>query len=212
MKEILKTPKIFRRSAHHLHLYKSNILQNLNWYEWLGGYTVEEIIIEEANYKAFALVLANLFMLLASIAIISFGVIEQKTGYRLLGIFSTLLFLIGFMVAVIKATKIKRLLTISMEGIIDNSSIGGMGFISFDDIKEVLIVTVNNKKAIAIIPKNMDNFLSKLSIIKRRQVRRNLYLNLPPVTILVNMAKDMEPEDILSLLQKRLLDCSSLYE
>jgi len=173
---------------------------------------VEEIIIEEANYKAFALVLANLFMLLASIAIISFGVMEQKTGYRLLGIISTFLFLIGFMVAVIKATKIKRLLTISMEGIIDNSSIGGMGFISFDDMKEVLIVTINNKKAIAIIPKNMDNFLAKLSIIKRRQVRRNLYLNLPPVTILVNMAKDMEPEDILSLLQKRLLDCSSLYE
>lgn len=173
---------------------------------------MEEIIIEETNYKAFAIVLANLFLLLAAIAITAFGIIEHKTGYRLLGIFATLLFIVGFMAAVIKATKIKSLLTITMDGIIDNSSLGGVGFISFDDIKEVFIVTVFNKKGIAIIPKNMDNFLSNLSLIKRRQVRRNLYLNLPPVTILVNMAKDMEPEDILSLLQKRLLDYSRLYE
>jgi hypothetical protein len=179
---------------------------------FLGGYSVEDIIIEETNYKAFALTLASLFMLLASIAISVYGIMEHRAGYRRLGILAVVLFSIGFIASIVQATKIKKLITITMDGIIDNSSIGGMGFISFDDIKEVQIVTIYNKKAIAVIPKNMDNFLSKLSLVKRRQVKRNLYLNLPPVAILVNMAKDMEPEDILTLLQKRLSDCSSLYE
>lgn len=173
---------------------------------------MENIIIEETNYKAFALLLANLFMLLASLAIAAFGILEQRASYRKLGFLAIFLFLIGLIASVIKATKIKALLTITIDGIIDNSSLGGIGFISFDDIKEFQIVSIYNKKAIAVIPKNMDNFLSKLSVVKRRQVKRNLYLNLPPVSILVNMAKDMEPEDILSMLQKRHMDCSRLYE
>lgn len=173
---------------------------------------MEDIIIEETNYKAFAITLANLFLLLASIAITVYGILEQKSGYRLIGILASCLFFIGFIVASVNATKVKVLLTITMDGIIDNSSIGGIGFVSFDDMKEIQIVTVYNKKAIAIIPKNMDSFLSKLSLVKRKQVKRNLYMNLPPVTILIDMAKDMEPEDILSLLKKRLLDYSRLYE
>ncbi|MDF2538943.1 MAG: hypothetical protein K0S76_1964 [Herbinix sp.] len=172
---------------------------------------MEDIIIEEMNYKALALTLANLFMLVASIAVTIFGVIEQRSGYRKLGIFALSLFAIGFFASILQSTKIKRLITITMDGFIDSSSLGGVGFISYDDIKELRIVTINNKEVIAVIPKNMDIFLSKLSLVKRRQVRRNLYLNLPPVAIPVHMAKDMEPEDILSLLQKRLMDYSSLY-
>lgn len=171
-----------------------------------------EIIIEETNYKAFALALGNLFLLLAAIAITAFGMIKHKMGFLLPGLAADLVFLMGFMGAVIKAGNIKRLLTITLEGIMDNSSIGGVGFISFDDIKEFQVVTMYNKKVIAVITKNIDTFLSKLSVVKRRQVRRNIHLNLPPVSINVNMAKDMEPEDILTLLQKRLSDYSRLYE
>jgi hypothetical protein len=179
--------------------------------EW-GGHSMEDIIIEETNYKAFALTMAYLFMFLASLATAVYGILEHRKGYRVIGIFAGILFIIGFIWAIVKATKVKALLTITMDGIIDNSSIGGIGFISFDDIKDFQIVSISDKKAIAVIPKNMDTFLTKLSLVKRRQVKRNLYLNLPPVSIAVDMAKDMEPEDILSLLHKRLLDYSSLYE
>jgi hypothetical protein len=171
-----------------------------------------EIVIEEMNYKAFVIVLANLFLLIAACAVWVLGIRDDKLRFWLPGMLTAIVFLIGFIGAVIRASQIKKLITITMDGIIDHSSIGGVGFISFDEIKEFLIISVYNKKAIAVIPKNMESFLTRLSVVKRRLVKRNLNLNLPPVTIYVDMAKDMEPEDILSLLQKRLSDCTSLYE
>lgn len=171
-----------------------------------------DIIIEEVNYKAFVIVLANLFLLIAAISITIYGFEKDKLSYVLPGIFTDAVFFVGFIGALVKAMKVKKLLTITHDGIIDNSSIGGVGYISFDDIKEFMIVTLYNKKAIAVIPKNVDSFLSKLSVVKRRLVKRNLNLNLPAVAIYVDLAKDMEPEDILTLLQKRLSDYSSLYD
>ena len=171
-----------------------------------------EIIIEETNYKAFALTMGNLFLMIASVAISIYGFKEHKARYWLLGILFSALFLIGFAGALVKALSVKRLLTITMDGIIDHSSIGAAGFISYEDIKEFKIVSVINKTFIAIIPKNIDNFISKLPVVKRGMVKRNLNLNQPAVTINVDMAKDMEPEDILSLLQKRLDDYCSLYD
>lgn len=173
---------------------------------------MEDIIIEEINYKALVIVLANLFLLIASAAITIYGFQDDRVSYWLPGLVIDAVLLFGFTTSLMKAAKEKKLLTITMEGIIDSSSMGGVGFISFDDIKEFLVISVYNKKAIAVIPKNIDSFLSKFNSVKRRQMKRNLNANLPPVTIMVDMAKDMEPEDILSLLQKRLTDYSSLYE
>jgi hypothetical protein len=173
---------------------------------------MEDIIIEETNYKAFALTMAYLFLLLAALSITIFGMLKHKIMLWFPGIVVDFLFLIGFIGALMKVTNAKKLLTITVDGIIDDSSLGGVGFISFDDIKEFQIITLFNKKAIAVIPKNIDSFLSNLPVVKRRTVRRNISQNLPAVAIHVDMAKDMEPEDILSLLQKRLLDYSSLYD
>jgi hypothetical protein len=173
---------------------------------------MEEIVIEEMNYKAFVILLANLFLLIAASAVTVYGMQEDKTRYWLPGIVAAFALLITLIGASLKALKVKALLTITRDGIIDNSSIGGVGFISFYENKEFMIITVYNKKSIAVIPKNIDSFLSQLTIVKRRLAKRNIYLNLPPVSIPVDMAKDMEPEDILTLLQKRLSDYSSLYE
>jgi hypothetical protein len=177
-----------------------------------GGYSMGDIIIEEANYKAFILALANLLLLIAAGAIFIYGIMHRRAAYWLPGIVTGTGFFIGFIYFMIKIVNVKRLLTITRDGIIDSSSLGSIGFISFDVIKEFVIVNQFNKKGIAVIPKNIDNFLSNLSVVKRSLVKRNINSDLPAVVIPVNMAKDMEPEDILSLLQKRLLDYSSLYE
>lgn len=171
-----------------------------------------EIIIEESNYRAFALLLANLFMLVAAIAISIFGMTRGRIMYIIPGLAAAIVFFGGLIYSISKAVKVKKLLTITMEGIIDSSPMGGIGFIPYDDIKEFQIVNLYRNRAIAVIPKNIDTFLSKLSAVKRRQVKRNINIQLPPVTINVELAKDMEPEDILSLLQKRLLDYSRLFD
>lgn len=171
-----------------------------------------DITIEEINYKAFVMVTGSMLLLIASIAMTIFGIQRERSAYWVPGIMASFLFLIVFTATAVKAMKVRKLLTITHEGIIDNSSLGGLGFISFDDIKEFLIVKVYNKRAIAVIPKDVDSLISQFSVVKRRLIKRNLNLNLPPILIMVDLAKDMEPEDILSLLNKRLLDYSSLFE
>jgi hypothetical protein len=128
------------------------------------------------------------------------------------GMIAAAAFLIGLITSIAGAMQVKSLITITRDGIIDNSSISGVGYVSFDDIKEFIIITVSGKKSIAIIPKNVDSFLSNLSVVKRSLAKRNINADLPPVTIPVGLAKDMEAEDILTLLKKRLIDYSSLYE
>ncbi len=171
-----------------------------------------EIVIEEINYKAFVMVTGSLLLLIASIAITVFGVQRNRAAYWAPGIMATFVFLIMSFATAANAMKVRKLLTITYEGIIDSSSLGGFGFISFDDIKDFAIVKVYNKKAIAVIPKDVEGLISKFSLVKRRLIKRNLNLNLPPILIMVDLAKDMEPEDILSLLNKRFHDYSSLYQ
>lgn len=173
---------------------------------------MEEIIIEKINFKAFVILLSTLFLLIAAIAFTIYGFNEDRRSFSMLGILAIIALLIVFIAALVNARQVKSLITITRDGIIDNSSISGAGYISFDDIKEFMIITLYNRKSIAVIPKNIDSFLSKLSVVKRGIAKRNINLNLPPVTIPTHFAKDMEPEDILSLLIKRLSDYSRLYE
>lgn len=170
-----------------------------------------EIVIEESDYRAFAMALASLFMLIASIAVLVYGFNREQARYWLPGLLGTVIFFIAFIVAVMKATKEKKLFTITRNGIIDGAGISGFGFISFDDIKEFRIVTLYRTRVIAIVPKDVDRFISKLPATKRRLVKRNVIMDQPPVSVNVEMAKNMEPEDILSLLQKRLKDHNMLY-
>ena len=173
---------------------------------------MEEIIIEKNNYKSFVIALAVMFLLIATVAITIYGFNIRKISLWLPGIITSTGLFIGFITAIVNTIQVKKLLTITRDGIVDNSPITGSGYISFDDIKEFIIVTIYNRKAIAVIPKNIDNFLLKLNVVKRRMAKRNINANLPPVTISTNLAKDMDPEDILTLLKKRLSDYSSLYE
>ncbi len=171
-----------------------------------------EIVIEKMNFKDYIIVLVNLLLLIAAIAVILYGFEEHKARFWLPGLFLVTVFFFSFLVAVVNARQIKKLITITREGFIDNSYTTGRGFISFDEIKDFVIITVNYKECIAVIPKNLDCFLMKLNVVKRSVAKRNINSNLPPIIIPVNLAKDMDPEDILSLLKKRLADYSSLSD
>ncbi|TAH65515.1 MAG: hypothetical protein EWM47_11130 [Anaerolineaceae bacterium] len=172
-----------------------------------------EIIIEESNHRAFAMTLANFFMLVASIAILIYGFMKENKLYIIMGILASLIFFVGFVMAISQAIKEKKLLIITMDGINDCSSIGGgFGYISFGDIKEFEIIRHHNYETIGIILNNRKEFISKLTHPKWKLAKRNLYLKQPAIQIHTELAKDMEPEDILTLLQKRLRDYKRLYE
>ncbi len=173
---------------------------------------MEEIIIEKINYKELIISISLMLMLIAAVAVTIYGFDKDKMRYWLGGIFAIMGLLAAFIKSVANAMHVGRLLTITRDGIIDSSSMSGIGYVAFDDIKDFAIITLYNKKAIAIVPKNTDCFLTKLNVVKRKIAKKNINLNLPPVMIPTHMAKDMEPEDILTLLKKRLTDYSSLYD
>lgn len=206
--------KIIHNSLIFIHI---SILQNLEYMDTMDiivgvfrGNYMGEIVIEKINFKDYIMVLVNLLLLIATIAVALYGFEEHKARYWLPGLFFCAVFFVSFLISIFNARQVKRLITITREGIVDNSYISGRGFISFDEIKDFVIINVNYKEAIAVIPKNIDSFLLKLNMVKRSVAKRNINANLPPVIIPVNLAKDMDPEDILSLLKKRLLDYSSL--
>lgn len=171
-----------------------------------------DIIIEEANYKAFIMALGELFMLIASIASTVYGILKRMDQYRIAGLVFSMVFLIVFIVTILKTVKTKSLLTITREGLIDNSSSSNMGYIPFRDIESFEIMKTYKNSGIGILLKDTEEFLTKVPPAKRLQIKRNIYLKMPPVIVGVDLAKDMEPEDILTLLQKRLKDYNSLYE
>lgn len=171
-----------------------------------------DIIIEEANSRAFAITVANFFLLTASIAICIYGFVKGNKLYITGGLLAAVAFLVGFLIAIVYALKEKRLLLITVDGVDDCSSLGGYGFISYGDIKEFDIVSHHNTKTIAIILTNRKEFISKLEPPKKSLAKRNLYLKQPAIQIHTEQAKDMDAEDILTLLQKRLRDYKQLYQ
>lgn len=170
-----------------------------------------EIIIEETNHRAFAMTMANFLMLVASIAICIYGYMKYNKLYMISGLLAAVIFIVGFVVAIGQALKEKKLLIITMDGIIDCSSIGGFGFVSYGDIMDFEIIEHNNHETIAIILKNRNEFVSKLANPKWKMAKRNLHLKQPAIQIHTELAKHMAPEDILTLLQKRLRDYKRLY-
>ena len=172
-----------------------------------------DIIIEETNHRAFAMTMANLFMLIASAAVCIYGFMKDKKPYVIMGLIAAIVFLIGFIAAIAVALKEKVLLIISVDGINDCSSAGaGFGFISYKDIKDFEIIRHHKTETIGIILNNRKEFISKLATPKWRLAKRNLYFKQPAIQIHTELAKDMDTEDILTLLQKRLRDYKRLYE
>ena len=172
-----------------------------------------EIVIEETNHRAFAMSLANFFMLSAAIAICIYGFMKENKLFIIVGLLASLIFLVGFIRAITQALKEKILLVIAMDGINDCSSAGGgYGFIPYSEIKDFEIIRHYNAEFIGIILNNRKEFISKLAYSKWKLAKKNLYIKQPAIQIHTEMAKNMDSEDILTLLQKRLRDYKRLYE
>ena len=168
-----------------------------------------DIIIEEINYKAKIYSFISVITFITAILLVVYGFDHHIEVFWLPGLIISVVLLFFMIDSLLKAVKVKKLITITREGITDNTQ-GGLGYISFDDIKEFKLVTIYNKKAIAVIPKNVASFAERYSMAKHKFYQKHTGIDLPPYAIFVHRAKDMAAEDILTLLQKRLADIESL--
>ena len=173
---------------------------------------MDNIVIEEKRTEANRLAAAAFGMFAVSAAVLVYGIIEHTVIYLIVGAIAVVFFGISFLIALTRALRSRPLLTITLDGIIDSSCAGAVGFISFLDIERFDIVNVFGQKAIGVIPKDTKEFLHTLTPPQRKNAQMSLKMNYPPVLIRVDTAKDISIEDILSLLEKRLQDYSRLYD
>ena len=156
--------------------------------------------------------LLGLLMTVLSAILLLLGIKTKTFLCSLLGGIAILFWGICTLYSFSRTVKPKALLTITMEGILDSSTAGSPGFISFEDIKSFEIVNVFGQKMIGVNLKRGEQFLAKLPQIKQRSAQSNLKMRLPAITIRVDTARDISIEDILTLLEKRHTDYNRLYD
>lgn len=172
---------------------------------------MEKIIIEARQPKVFRTAVGGFLLLILSIAICVIGMREKRTLYWLLGFISSVFFLVSFILLCGKTRIKKPLITITFDGIIDSST-NSVGYIPFKDVNHFTIVHVMEQDVIGILPKESGEFIKKLSPSMQNIAKKNQEAGHPPFTIDVSNAKDMTLIDIYTLLRKRLMDYSSLYD
>lgn len=172
---------------------------------------MEKLIIEARQPNVFRTAAGGFILLILSIAICVIGMREKRTLYWLIGFISSIFFLITFIILCGKTHVKKPLITITFDGIIDSST-NSVGYIPFKDVKQFTIVHVMGEDVIGIIPREEEVFIKKLSPSMQNIARKNQEASHPPFTIDVSNAKDMTLKDIYTLLIKRLMDYSSLYD
>lgn len=150
-------------------------------------------------------------MTMVSIAILYLGMRESAIIYKVIGLIASVFFGSCTIYNFLRTIKAKPLLTITLDGIIDSSSASAYGFISFLEIEHIEEVNIFGQQVIGITLKDFEAFSKKLTPVKIKSARASMRMNLPPVAIRVDTAKDISLKDIVTLLQKRLADYSSLY-
>lgn len=176
-----------------------------------GGRILQDIIIEAKRAKNSKILYTNLFMLVPLCILIIYGVKDHKWACLVWGSFGIILIGVGSIITMNRVVCREPLLKITVEGIEDYSTTGNTIFIAFSDISRIDIVNIYGQRMIAVYPRNMEQFISKLPYIKQKAAKANIRMKLPPISFRVDEARDMTIEDILTLLKKRLYDYNSLY-
>jgi len=95
------------------------------------------------------------------------------------------------------------LLLIGEDGITDRSTASSVGFIAWQEIQSIYVQKNFNQRFIGISIYDLNNFMKRISPIKRIIIKINLMLNYAPLSINLDTA-DMDFNEALALLQKRL--------
>ena len=164
----------------------------------------QSYIVRENKKKAFRLVWTGLFMLAASVALLLFGITEDRIIYLVIGAVATLFFGVSLIAAMIRAIKPKPLITITEHGIFDSSTATAVGFIAFSQIQAVSQINIAGQKALGIRLKDTDTFLKTLPTNKQRSIRTNQKLNLPPVMIRLDTSAEISLAEIAQKISKEI--------
>lgn len=173
---------------------------------------MQDIIIEESQNHGMKAFFIHTFLLIGSLILAVLGIFYHVGVYKIFGSVGGCIFVAGFIYTIKQVFRTKTLLRITIDGIEDHSMFGEQLYISFNDIKKIEVVNIYGRKMIGIFPRNAEEFIAKLPHARKRIAVANLKMNLPPIAIRVDRARDITIEDIFTLLQKRYSDYNCLYD
>ena len=165
---------------------------------------MKEVVIEEQKSLLMKRVRVAILMVVASVAVLVLGFVDNVLIMKLLGIAATMYFLLCLVVLVKRALNRKPLLVITEESVMDSSSALSLGEVLFSEIERFEIVNVYGQRTIGIVPVDTEQFMERLTKTQKKNAKLCLERGYPPVSLRVDTAKDMTIEDIFALLQKRL--------
>ena len=170
---------------------------------------MKDCVIEEDKSLLKKRVKVAALMVIASIAVLLLGFVDNVLIMKLLGIAATLYFLLCFVVLIKRVLNREPLLVIREKSVVDSSLALSLGEILFSEIERFEIVNVYGQRTIGIVPVDIEQFMERLTKSQKKNAKLCVDRGYPPVSLRVDTAKDMTIEDIFALLEKRLKESKS---
>ncbi len=167
----------------------------------------ETIVVKQSRKGAFLYICGALGMVLLSLFILFADLTEnplKQILFKAIGAFGFLLFSYCSVCLVKKALSGKALLTVTPDGITDNSSELSFGFIPWSGIERIYLDSMMDNVFIEIQLKNEEAYIGKLRGIRKWAVLVNRRMGHQAVCITLN-SSGVSPKDMIGELQRRHL-------
>ncbi len=165
----------------------------------------ETIIIKKSGKGVFLVICIILGMTLLSVFLLFADLMESplpQIVLRVFAAFSILLYTFCNIFIIKKALSGKPLLTVTSDGILENSTVLSFGFIPWCDIEYIYLDSMMNNVFIEVLLKNQEAYIEKLSGVKKWLARWNLKLGHQPISISLSPS-GVSPQDLIGELQRR---------
>lgn len=155
---------------------------------------MEEIIIKQSFKKQITLTFMGILMLFLSFltyntAEILYSSKFAKIFLKITGLIGIIFFGLAFLFIIYRLFKPKNILTINIDGFIDNSSAISLGYIPWSEVEKIKEFKVISERFIGVELKNEEEYLKRTSNIKLKLLKINLKIGYPIISINLNSTK-----------------------
>lgn len=166
------------------------------------GVEMKDLIVYENKKEAHKLLGKEFLMTVASGVLLYMGIVEKNLLFDIMGGLGCLFFGICTLVQLIRILKNKPLFIIRENGVEDTSTATSVGFIKYEQIKEIVIGKILGKECIGIYPSDIDAFIETLPSVKQKSIRSNLANKFPPILLRVDSVEGKTGREIYDILQQ----------
>lgn len=163
---------------------------------------MKDLVIFEKKKQAYKLLGQAILMTGASGVLLYMGIVEENILFDVMGGLGSFFFLICTVVQFIRVMKRKPLFIIKENGVEDTSTATSVGFVTYDNIKEIVIGKILGKECIGLYLTDINVFLESLPPVKQKAIQSNLANKFPPILLRVDSVEEKTGREIYEELQQ----------